>query len=134
MFALDYVFQDWRNSGFENQSPTKTFKVTPSHLVRTGFEWIPSRMDFRNYFKRCSYRIGLSYENTYMQFSGHNINNISATMGLGFPINRWNNSVNFSAEVGRRGTTRDDLIRETYVKFSFSFSVYDIWFIKPKIE
>ncbi|MDR0738038.1 MAG: hypothetical protein LBF39_03080 [Prevotellaceae bacterium] len=135
MFALDYVFQDWRNSGFENQSFTqKTFTVTPSHLVRTGFEWIPSRTDFRNYFKRCSYRVGLSYENTYMQFSGHNINNASATIGLGFPINRWNNSVNFSAEVGRRGTTTDNLIRETYVKFSFSFSIYDIWFIRPKIE
>lgn len=135
MFALDYVFQDWRNSGFEKQSfMQKTFKVTPSHLVRTGFEWIPSRTNFRNYFKRCSYRAGFSYENTYMQFSGYNINDVSATIGVGFPINRWNNSVNFSAEVGRRGTTRNDLIRETYVKFSFSFSVYDIWFIKPKIE
>jgi long-subunit fatty acid transport protein len=134
MFGLDYVFQDWRNSGFGNQSLTKTFAVTPSHLVRTGFEWTPSRTDFRNYLNRCTYRIGLSYENTYMQFSGNNINSAGATIGLGLPINRWNNSVNFSAEVGRRGTTGNGLIRETYVKFSLSFSIYDIWFIKSRIE
>jgi hypothetical protein len=134
MFGLDYVFQHWSQSGFENRSASQSFKVVPGHLVRTGFEWTPSRTDFRHYFKRCSYRIGLSYESTYMQFSGHKINNISATAGFGLPINRWNNSVNFSAEVGRRGTTNNGLIRETYVKFSLSFSIYDIWFIKPKIE
>ncbi|MDR3180762.1 MAG: hypothetical protein LBT61_02410 [Prevotellaceae bacterium] len=130
MVGLDYVYQHWRQPGFENKSTLQPFTVVPSHLVRTGFEWVPSRTDFRHYFNRCSYRIGLSYENTYMQFSGHNIKSVSATIGFGLPINRWNNSVNFSAEVGKRGT----LIRETYVKFSLSFSVYDIWFIKPKIE
>jgi hypothetical protein len=133
MFGLDYVFQQWKQAGFENPSAMQP-EIVPGHLVRTGFEWTPSRTDFRNYFKRCSYRVGLSYENTYMQFAGHHINNVSATIGFGFPINRWNNSVNFSAEVGRRGTTSDGLIRETYVKLSMSFSVYDIWFIKPRIE
>jgi hypothetical protein len=133
LFGLDYVYQHWRPAGFENKANVKP-GIVPSHLVRTGFEWTPARTDFRNYLNRCSYRIGLSYEKSYMQFAGHNINDVSATIGFGFPINRWNNSVNFSAEVGRRGTTRDGLIRETYVKFSFSFSVYDIWFIKPKIE
>ena len=134
MFGLDYVFQDWRNTGFDNQPVGKTVKITPSHLVRTGFEWTPSRTDFRNYLNRCTYRIGLSHESTYMQFSGYNIKNTGATIGLGLPVNRWNNSVNFAAEVGRRGTTNNGLIRETYVKFSLSFSIYDIWFIKPTIE
>ncbi|MDR3184195.1 MAG: hypothetical protein LBT49_02155 [Prevotellaceae bacterium] len=134
MVGLDYVFQDWRNSGFGNQPAAKTFKITPSHLVRTGFEWSPERTNFRSYLKRCTYRIGLSYENTYMQFSGYNVKNTGATIGVGLPINRWNNSINLSTEVGRRGTTDYELISETYVKFSLSFSIYDIWFIKPKIE
>jgi hypothetical protein len=134
MFGIDYVFQQWKQAGFANQSAAHDFKVVPGHLVRTGFEWTPVRTDFRHYYNRCSYRVGFSYENTYMQFSGHNINSVSATVGLGFPINRWNNSVNFSAEIGKRGTTGNGLISETYVKFSFSFSIYDIWFIKPKIE
>jgi hypothetical protein len=133
LFGLDYVFQQWKPAGFESPSAMQP-EIVPGHLVRTGFEWIPARTNFRSYFKRCSYRAGFSYENTYMQFAGHRINNVAATLGLGFPINRWNNSVNFSAEVGRRGTTANGLIRETYVKFSMSFSVYDIWFIKPRIE
>jgi long-subunit fatty acid transport protein len=136
MFGLDYVFQQWRPDGFESRPArqSQSFKIVPGHLVRTGFEWTPSKTDFRNYYNRCSYRIGLSYESTYMQFSGRNIDNISATAGIGLPINRWNNSVNLSVEAGRRGTTSGGLIREAYVKFSVSFSVYDIWFIKPQIE
>jgi hypothetical protein len=133
IFGLDYVYQHWRQSGFNNPS-SLDFEVVPSHLIRTGFEWTPARADFRHYFNRCSYRIGFSYENSYMQFAGNNIKNISATLGFGLPINRWNNSLNFSAEIGRRGATSNQLIRETYIKFSLSFSVYDIWFIKPKIE
>jgi hypothetical protein len=132
--GLDYVYQDWRNSGFDAISTTHNFKVIPSHLVRAGFEWTPARHDFRNYLNRCSYRIGVSYERTYMQFSDNQINDMSATVGLGIPVNRWNNALNFSAEVGRRGTTNHGLIREIYVKFSVSFSIYDIWFHKQKIE
>ncbi len=136
MAGVEYVYQDWRGTSF-NKSSTKEFHrftVTPSHLIKAGFEWTPNRYDFRSYFSRCSYRLGFSYERTYMQFDDYQIKDISASLGFGLPINRWNTSINIAAEVGQRGTMQYSLIRETYMKISVSFSLYDIWFLKQRIE
>jgi hypothetical protein len=134
MAGLEYVYQHWSGSILNNTSTSHTFSVVPSHLFRAGFEWTPYRSDFRNYFNRCTYRLGFNYEKTYMKFDGHQINDMSATVGCNFPINRWNTGVNVSAEIGRRGTTQDGLIQETYFKVSVSFSLYDIWFFKQQID
>lgn len=135
MAGIDYVYQRWnKTADYENASAFQHFEITPGYLVRAGFEWIPSKTDFRHYFNRCTYRFGLNYEQTYMQFNGNQLKNIGATAGISIPINRWNNNLNLSAEVGKRGTTDDGLIREIYVKIAVSFSIYDIWFVKPKIE
>ena len=134
--GLDYVYQNWNDNVLTNVSAGNKhhFSVTPSHLFRAGVEWTPRRYDFRSYLNRCTYRAGFNYEKTYMNFDGHQINDIGAAIGFGFPINRWNTSVNVAAEVGQRGTTQFGLIRETYVKFSVSFSLYDIWFFKQQID
>ncbi|MDR0295514.1 MAG: hypothetical protein LBH91_04900, partial [Prevotellaceae bacterium] len=134
MAGLEYVYQHWNDKALDDASPEHRFSVTPSHLFRAGAEWTPRRHDFRNYFNRCTYRIGLNYEKTYMNFNGHQINDIGASIGFGLPVNRWNTSVNIAAEIGQRGTTQDNLIRETYFKFSVSFSLYDIWFFKQQID
>ncbi len=135
MVGADYVYQDWRDVAYVAESQQgMNFNVTPSHLFKIGGEWTPRRFDFRSYLSRCTYRVGFSYERTYMSFDNYQLKDISATVGFGFPINRWNNNVNVSAQVGRRGTTDHHLIREIYVKLSLSFSLYDIWFVKPKIE
>jgi hypothetical protein len=134
MAGLEYVHQNWNDKSLDDASEKHNFSVTPGHLFRAGFEWTPRRHDFRNYFNRCTYRIGFDYEKTYMNFDGRQINDIGATIGVGLPINRWNTSVNIAAEIGQRGTTQYNLIRETYFKFSVSFSLYDIWFFKQQID
>ncbi len=133
--GADYVYQDWKDDAYLSASHQgRNFKVIPSHLLKVGGEWTPNRLNFRSYLSRCTYRVGFSYERTYMSFDGHQLKDLSATIGFGFPINRWNNNINVSLQAGRRGTTDNNLIRETYVKLSLSFSLYDIWFIKPRIE
>jgi len=131
--GLDYVYQYW-NSALNNNYGGRQFSVVPGHLFRAGAEWTPRRLDFRNYFNRCTYRVGLNYEKTYMKFDNHQLTDIGASVGFSFPVNRWNTAVNVSAEVGQRGTTQYKLIRETYFKFSVSFSLYDIWFFKQQID
>jgi len=135
MAGLEYVYQDWNDKALNDTSFQQIrFTVTPGHLFRAGAEWTPRRGDFRNYLNRCTYRIGFNYEKTYMNFNNHQINDIGASIGFGFPINRWNTGINVAAEIGQRGTTRHGLIRETYFKFSVSFSLYDIWFFKQQID
>lgn len=134
MVGADYVYQHWNNNILNNASKKHRFSVTPSHLFRAGLEWTPRRNDFRNYFNRCTYRAGFNYEKSYMSFDNRQISDIGASIGVYLPVNRWNTGVNLAAEIGQRGTTQHGLIRETYLKLSVSFSLFDFWFFRQKID
>jgi hypothetical protein len=133
LVGLDYTYQNWRQAEFDAPS-SRNFKPMPEHIIRAGFEYTPNRYDIRYFLKRWSYRGGLFFENTYLQFDATRIKNYGLTLGIGIPIGNMNNAVNIAAELGQRGTTRNDLIRERYWKVSVSFSLYDIWFIKQRFE
>ncbi len=140
--GFDYTYQDWRSASFDAPSSGQlNFKATPSHSFRGGFEYIPNMYDIRYFMRRISYRAGLYYEKTYMQFTnsttGHTnqIKDYGVTFGVGVPLGRYShNAVNIGAEIGQRGTTNDGLLREFYWKVSLSISLYDIWFVKPRYD
>jgi opacity protein-like surface antigen len=133
LVGLDYTYRDWTQAEFDVPA-SRSFKAMPEHIIRAGFEYTPNRYDIRYFLKRWSYRGGLFFENTYLQFDATRIKNYGLTLGVGIPIGNMNNSVNIAAELGQRGTTRNDLIRERYWKVSVSVSLYDIWFIKQRFE
>ncbi|MDR0694746.1 MAG: hypothetical protein LBF81_05565 [Prevotellaceae bacterium] len=131
--GLDYTYRDWTHADF-GVPASRNFKAMPEHIIRAGFEYTPNRYDIRYFLKRWSYRGGLFFENTYLQFDDTRIKNYGLTLGVGIPIGNMNNAVNIAAELGQRGTTRNGLIRERYWKVSVSLSLYDIWFIKQRFE
>ncbi|MDR1680624.1 MAG: hypothetical protein LBS12_02425 [Prevotellaceae bacterium] len=133
LVGLDYTFRDWTNATFDAPS-SKVFKARPEHIVRAGFERTPNRYDIRYFLKRWSYRAGLYYEQTYLQFDHHRITAYGLTAGVGIPIGNRNNALNFSAEIGQRGTTDNGLVRELYWKLTLGVSLYDIWFVQPRFE
>jgi opacity protein-like surface antigen len=131
--GLDYTYRNWTRADFDVPA-SRSFKAMPEHILRAGFEYTPNRYDIRYFLKRWSYRGGLFFENTYLQFDATRIKNYGLTLGVGIPIGSMNNSVNIAAELGQRGTLRNGLIRERYWKISVSVSLYDIWFIKQRFE
>ncbi|MDR0729600.1 MAG: outer membrane protein transport protein [Prevotellaceae bacterium] len=133
LVGLDYTFRNWTNATFDVPA-SRTFKARPEHIFRAGFERTPNRYDIRYFLKRWSYRAGLYYEQTYLQFDNNRITNYGATVGVGIPIGNRNNALNLSAEVGRRGTTDNGLVRELYWKLTIGVSLYDIWFMQPRFE
>jgi hypothetical protein len=42
--------------------------------------------------------------------------------------------INLSAEIGKRGKTSFNLIRENYAKLTMSINLYDIWFVKRRFD
>ncbi|MDR3351153.1 MAG: hypothetical protein LBN98_05890 [Prevotellaceae bacterium] len=131
--GVDYTYRDWTRADFDAPS-SRSFKAMPEHIIRAGFEYTPNRYDIRYFLKRWSYRGGLFFENTYLQFDATRIKNYGLTFGIGIPVGNLNNALNIAAELGQRGTTRDNLIRERYWKLSVSVSLYDIWFVKQRFE
>lgn len=137
-FAVDYEFAQWS-------------KVTPldkmsdyvnTNSVRAGFEYTPNILDFRNYFNRITYRVGLRYNDVYYKVnryklgvkeSGSKTNDVAITAGLGFPI-RGLSYLNTSFEYGERGSIADSGIKEKYFTFTVAISLFDRWFLKPKFN
>nr|HPI71741.1 hypothetical protein [Tenuifilaceae bacterium] len=68
------------------------------------------------------------------KLKGNQIKDYGISFGLGLPFRRTNTSFNCSVEVGRKGTLKDNLVRETYGILNIGFTFYDFWFIKRKFN
>jgi hypothetical protein len=98
-----------------------------------GF-YTPDRSSFSSYLKRITYRAGLRLDKTGMVVNDVDINNFGITFGLGLPLGQSYSNLNIGFEAGRRGTTRANLIEESYFKINVGLSLNDFWFRKRKIN
>ena len=142
MFEFDYLRSNWANSGFEKTSGfavsgSSLFTSTVSQSFRAGFEIVPNRNDVRYYLKRCAYRAGVYYDQSYYKLDGNNVNSMGITFGVTLPINplsRIYNGVTLGVDIGQRASTRNNMIRERYAKFVIGFNIHDIWFRKMQYD
>jgi hypothetical protein len=141
--GISYVKEDvWEiNADYYHQAWSKVNLPGGGNDVLTdldkfavGAEWIPDRFSIRSYLNRIAYRAGLSYENSYLIFDNQQINDFGISFGVGLPVYRSNSTVNISAEFGRRGTKKNNLILENYARLNLSVNLYDFWFIQRKFE
>ncbi len=102
--------------------------------VSLGGYYIPNYNSFSNYAKRIVYRAGLKYEKTGLVINSESINDMGLTFGLGLPITGSFSNVNFGFELGKKGTTKANLVQENYANLSVSFSLNDKWFEKRKFN
>jgi hypothetical protein len=129
--GADYSFQNWAETTFEDQ---RMGSIVNSSSLNFGAQYIPDHSSTRNYLNRINYRLGFHYSDTYLQLRGHQLKDYGFTFGLGLPYGNANSSFNFSVDIGRRGTTDFNLIRENYIMFNFSFSLYDYWFFQRRYD
>ncbi len=117
LIGIDYSSQDWSKTSFPDQEAT----FDADKWLRFGIQFTPDSRSYRNYFKRINYRLGSFYGNTYLSLNGKPINDYGLTFGFGLPFN--NNMVNISVEIGRRGTTSDDLEKTDYTRIALSLNL-----------
>lgn len=127
--SIEYSTQNWSNAKFIGESDS----LTNSQTFRFGVEYTPNRYDIKSYLKRMSYRFGSHYTDIYIMINGYQIKEYGVSFGLCLPF-RNNSRFNLSFELGSRGTTNNNLIKETYGQFNLSFSFYDFWFFKRKYD
>ena len=134
---FDYIRSDWRKSGMDNAPGFSTigksvFSSSVSQSFRAGFEIVPNRNDIRYYFKRCAYRAGVYYDQSYYRLDGRNVNTIGLTLGVTLPVFRWYNGISLGVDLGQRASKKNGMIRERYAMFVVGFNIHDIWFQKPR--
>ncbi|MCC7332778.1 MAG: hypothetical protein IT232_09240 [Flavobacteriales bacterium] len=101
------------------------------------FEITPDASTFKNYLKRIRYKMGLKYSTAYFSVDNQDINEYGITFGLGLPLKRTDTSVptiNVGVEFGKRGTTTNGLIEESYINTFLGLTINDRWFIKRKYD
>ena len=144
MISADYTRSDWRNSGIDTRegftgnaaagSGRSSFAASVSQAARIGFEYVPNRNDIRYYFKKIAYRGGVYYKNDYFTLDGNRVNAYGITLGATLPVFRWYNGITLGMDFGQRGSTANNMIRETYINFSIGFNLFDIWFIPVRYD
>ena len=124
MIGADFNYYNW--SDFES------FGVRDN--LENSYTFIVGGQKFTNRF---DYRMGLHYGTTYLNIRETQLNEYGFTVGLGIKkllAKRPPSAVNIGFEIGQRGTTDNNLVRERYYRIFLGFTLTDIWFIQPKFD
>lgn len=127
----DYYRAAWSKSTFPGKIDQQ---ITDQERISAGFEYIPDATSIRSYFKRVRYRAGIHQENSYLKLNNQQIKEIGIGFGVGLPFSRSKSTANLAVEVGQRGTTDYDLVRNKYTKVSLYLNLHDYWFVKRKFD
>lgn len=130
-FGADANFSQWQELKFLGQPVDY---LTNSSKYSAGFEYIPNQYSIKSYWERVNYRIGGYIDNTYLTINGVQIKGYAGTFGFGLPLGRSRSTLNISCEIGRLGTTQNELIQETYGKMTIHLMLHDRWFFKTKFD
>ncbi len=133
LVGADYTMSKWSaltidgtNAGLQD---SKTFNI--------GGQITPNINALRNVFARTDYRFGFKYDDSYLHLLGNDIKTYAVTFGLGLPLAPNNTSfykINFAAEIGKRGTLDNNLVKENYITLRLGFTLNDRWFQRFRFE
>jgi len=126
--SMDVNWRNWK----EYKSYGRSDSLQNSFSIHLGSEYIPKHNSITSYWHRVRYRLGVRYENTYLEINNQPIKEFGISFGLGFPFRRSKSMLNFAFEFGNRGTVENNLVQENFIKFTFGLSIYERWFVKNK--
>jgi hypothetical protein len=132
--GLDYTATQWSNFSSTVDSNITLNIAKSAYRISLGGELTPDANSIRGYFSRVTYRAGFYYGKEYFTFQGNQLPVYGVTVGASLPFRRSFSHLHTSLEVGRVGLTTNNLIQETYVRFTLGLSFNDLWFIKRKYD
>ena len=126
----DFAYKQWEKF---------IYSASPEALVNNtqfaiGGYFNPSSSTVSSYFNRISYRAGLKYSNGFLELRNQRIGEFGISFGVGLPLPRTSSTINLAVELGSRGTKKENLIQENFVKFTLGVSIFERWFVIRKYE
>ena len=129
--AADYKAQMWGSA--QNMQPSSSYTFVNSRQINAGVEYtkrkniaIPntnSIVAFDKYF----YQFGGYYGNEYLDIQGKQLINAGFTLGVGVNSLKTGLGCMFNLQVGTRGTTANQLIKEDYFQLGVTVTYEDFW-------
>ncbi len=132
--GAEYSFQDAIkfNGPIYDESPT--YNYTNSSIISLGGFFTPKFNSIASYWNRVTYRAGASYKKLGLVVNDTQIDDYGMSFGLSLPMGLKLSNINLGFELGKRGTTDNNLIKENYYNFRLSISLNDKWFSKRTIN
>ncbi|QMU63646.1 MAG: hypothetical protein GKR88_04675 [Flavobacteriaceae bacterium] len=120
----------------------QTYRFGKSNRISLGGFYIPNINALNGYWRKIRYSAGIRYEDTGLLVNGSpgtsntftSIKDFGMSFGLSFPLGRSLSNVNLGFEYGKRGTTNNNLLQESYFNIRLGLSLNDLWFIKRRID
>ncbi len=131
--GADFRMAKWSSFSANGQNPG----LNDTYGFSAGGQITPNVNSIK-YLSVIDYRFGVNYDKTYIKIGSQNIKSQSLNLGLGLPLASLRSSafykINFSAELGQRGTTKSNLVKENFYNFYLGFTINDRWFQKYKYD
>ena len=132
--GLEYSFQnaiDFTDGVLANNTRVSYDKT---NRISVGGFYIPKINSISSYWQRITYRAGFSYKQTGLMVNNDKVNDLGMSFGVGLPIGKQLSNLNLGFEFGKRGETKNSLIKENYFNFRLGLTLNDRWFIKRTIQ
>ncbi len=131
--GAEYTFQnplDFSGGLYEDVS---FYRYDNFSNISFGGFYTPNRMSLSSYFNRITYRAGFNYQKTGLVVNETDINEYGISFGVSLPMGLKISNVNLGFELGKRGTTDNNLVEEEFFNFRLGLSLNDKWFRRQKI-
>lgn len=101
-----------------------------------GVEFMPAGADqLASYFARVAYRFGVYYDRSYISPDARqNIATMALTGGLSLPTRMSGTRLDVNIQVGTRGSTEGNLVRDVFYRLSANVNIGERWFQTPKLR
>ncbi|HJU46028.1 MAG TPA: hypothetical protein VJ647_04545, partial [Chitinophagaceae bacterium] len=131
-FATDYKYQAWSDVNHKEPDPV----YTNSHRFSAGIDYSKlknTQANGQSYtYEKYNLQAGAFYHETNLKINGRQIDEYGITLGGGMPVTAGRINLNLALELGSRGSTGNNLVRETYGQLTLNISFRDYWYTKGK--
>lgn len=128
LFGGEMQWQNWSKFRAFNQPDS----LQNSLRFAVGGELTPAHTSISPLSKRMSYRLGLRFNQSYIRLNGRSVNEFALTGGVKMPFRRSRSNLNLGFEIGSRGTLNNNLVKESFINFTFGINIVETWFYKQR--
>ncbi len=139
--GLNYTFREGFNISFDyrkyfwnaTDQSDNVGEFIDQDIISLGGEFTTNPRGLR-YWEHISFRGGINYDTGYLKVENTTIDRLSASIGIGIPVGKKGNQINFSYTRALRGEVENILVQENQNLFNINLSFKDIWFVQRKFN
>ena len=129
-YNMEYKVVKWASDSIIKTSNY----LKDSRTISAGFQYFPNSSSPDGVLKHTYYRMGFKNSVLPVFLNDYQLEEQALTFGAGFPMRKSASTVNIGVELGKRGTTKYNMVKENYVMVNIGFTINDRWFIKSRYD